>query len=178
MSFSSIMGVCTLFSLVLIIIFEFPCYYKYYLKNDRKENDPETWINFWDVKKGFTEKLYFFRGMSTLFYAYSCHIAAFPIYKCMKDKSALRIQKIFRRSIMIDGFFYFVVGTVGYLTMPINTPDLIIQRKKIFTNDIVMTIGRIAFFFTLLSKVPVNYNSYRISFCEIFFHNSEISDKK
>jgi len=179
MSFSSIFGVGTLFFLVLIIIIEFPSYYSHYLKNDYKSDDKNTWVNFYDVSKGFTENLYFFRGMSTLFYAYSCHIGAFPIYKSLKEKSARRIQKIYRRSILIDGIFYFVVGITGYLSMPINTPDLIIQRNKISEtdSDILMTIGRCAFVLTLLTKIPANYNSFRISFSEYFLETSEITDK-
>ncbi len=177
MSFSSILGVVTLFFLVLIIVIEFPWYFSYYLNNDYKKDDESTWINYFDIGKGFTEKLYFFRGMSTLFYAYSCHIGAFPIYKTLREKSARRIQKIYRRSILIDGFFYLIVGITGYLSMPLNTPDLIIQRKKIFNTDIFMTIGRCAFVFTLLTKIPCNYNSFRISFSEYFLGSSEITNK-
>lgn len=178
MSFTSIFGMTTLFGLILIILIEFPWYLIHYFNYDYNKDDKKTWINVYDISQGFTSELYFFRGISTLFYAYSCHIGAFPIYKTLNEKSVRRIQKVFRRSIIIDAAFYTIVGTTGYLSMPINTPDLIIQRKKIFDSDLLMTIGRIAFVFTLLTKIPANYNSFRISFSEYFLRTSDPSNKQ
>jgi len=176
MSFFIACGIATLFFLVLIIFIEFPWYYSYYLSNDYKADEKETWINWTDYSKGFTSELWFFRGMSTLFYAYSCHISAFPIYKTLNGKSEKRIQKIFRRSIIIDAIFYVIVGVSGYLSMPLNTPDLIFQRKRIFDNDIIMTIGRCLFVFVSITKMPAAYNSFRNSFSEFFIGKTEISD--
>ena len=47
------------------------------------------------------------------------------------------------------------------MSQPQNTPDLIIERDKIFKNDLIMTIGQILFIFTLIAKICANYNGLR-----------------
>ena len=178
MRFNSIFGIGTLFFLILIIILQTPWYVKDYWEVRYIENIPSTHLNIWNISTGFTEKLYFFKGTATLFYAYSCHIGAFPIYKELKENITRRIQKVFRRSIILIGAFYIVVGLTGYLSDPITTPDLIIERYKLFRSDIIMTIGWMAFIFTLVMKIPANYNSFRISLLGLLGYDShEISNK-
>ena len=47
------------------------------------------------------------------------------------------------------------------MSQPQHTPDLIIERDKIFKNDLIMTIGQILFIFTLIAKICANYNGLR-----------------
>ena len=42
-----------------------------------------------------------------------------------------------------------------------DTPDLIIERKKLFDSDWIMTIGEVCFILTLLAKISANYNALR-----------------
>jgi amino acid permease len=168
MRFNSIFGVISLMFLVFIIIGQTPSYISDYWNNIYKLDDPSTHLNVWDVSKGFTENFYFFKGTATLFYAYSCHMGAFPVYKSLNNNISRRIQKVFARSIILDGTLYAIVGLSGYLSNPIGTPSLIIERYKLFSNDIIMTIGRIAFIFTLIMKIPANYNSFRLSLLGLF----------
>jgi amino acid permease len=178
MRFTSIFGVLSLMSLILIIIIEFPWYLSDYLHNIYKEDDPSTHLNLWNISTGFTSKLYFFQGTATLFYAYSCHIGAFPIYKELKNNVRRRIEKVFTRSIILDASFYLIVGVTGYLSNPLGTPDLIIERYKLFDSDIIMTLGRIAFVFTLIMKIPANYNSFRLSLLNLIGYDvKKISNK-
>jgi amino acid permease len=178
MRFNSIFGVFSLFFLFSIIIFQSPWYFLDYLNNKYIESDKSTHLNIWDIGTGFTNKLYFFKGTATLFYAYSCHVGAFPIYKELKNNVLRRIQKVFRISIILNGSFYMIIGFTGYLGNPLQTPELIIERYKLFNSDIIMTIGWIAFFFTLVMKIPANYNSFRISLVTILgYEDSEISKK-
>jgi len=177
MRFNSIFGIASLFFLVIIIVIQSPWYISDYWNNIYKEDDPSTHLNIWDISKGFTENSYFFKGTATLFYAYSCHIGAFPIYKELKNNVLRRIQKIFLRSILMDATFYMVVGITGYLSNPISTPDLIIERYKLLGNDFVMTIGWLMFIFTLMMKIPANYNSFRISLLGLLgYQGIEFSD--
>jgi amino acid permease len=148
----------------MILIIQTPWYMNDFWQNIYRENDPKTHLNIWDVSSGFTKDLNFFKGTATLFYAYSCHIGAFPVYKELNNNVLRRIQKVFRRSLILDASFYILVGFTGYLSNPIDTPALIIERYQLFSNDYVMTIGRISFIFTLIMKIPVNYNSFRIAF--------------
>jgi amino acid permease len=178
MRFNSIFGIFSLFLLIVIIIVETPWYFSDYLNNIYKESDKSTHLNIWDVSQGFTDNLYFFKGTATLFYAYSCHIGAFPVYSELKNKVLRRIQKVFARSVILDGTFYAIVGLTGYLTNPINTPDLIIERYKLFKTDIIMTLGWIFFIFTLIMKIPANYNSFRITLISMLgYEDSGISNK-
>lgn len=167
MRFNSIFGIFSLFFLILIIIIQTPWYFNDYLTHIYKKDVPETHLNLYDVSKGFTDELYFFKGTATLFYAYSCHVGAFPIYAELKNNVLRRVQKVFARSILLDAAFYMVVGVTGYLSNPIGTPDLIIERYKIFHNDWIMTIGWMAFIFTLMMKIPANYNSFRLTLITI-----------
>jgi amino acid permease len=178
MRFTSIFGICSLLCLILIIIIESPWYLKYYLDNIYHKDDPSTHINLWDVTSGFNSNLYFFKGTATLFYAYSCHIGAFPIYKHLQNNIMRRIQKVFSRSIFLDALFYTIVGVTGLLSVPFNPPDLIIERYSIWSSDIFMTIGRLSFVLTLIMKIPANYNAFRLSFLEVFFKDNYVSNTR
>jgi amino acid permease len=174
MRFTSIFGIFSLFFLIIIIIVQTPWYFSAYLN----KAEPKAKINIWDISTGFTDDMYFFKGTATLFYAYSCHVGAFPVYKELKNNVMRRIQKVFARSILLDGSFYAIVGLTGYLTSPENTPDLIIERFKLFDSDFIMTIGWIAFIFTLVMKIPANYNSFRLTLIGLFgYEDSDLSEK-
>ena len=56
----SLFGVITLLSIIGLLIFECPSYVRYYYDNVYKENDPDTHLNLFDVKKGFGSALSFF----------------------------------------------------------------------------------------------------------------------
>ena len=47
------------------------------------------------------------------------------------------------------------------MSQPQNTPDLIVERYKIFENDFLMTIELILFIFCLIAKICANYNGLR-----------------
>lgn len=164
MRFASLFGIISLSSVILIVVVESPWYIKYYFKNIYNKDDPNTYLNIKDIiKTGFTSDMYFFKSCATLFYAYSCHIGAFPVLSALTNNTRRRVDKVFKRAITLDCVCYIIIGIAGYLTQPINTPDLIIERRNIFSNDWVMIIGRMAVILTLFTKIAVNYNSLRVS---------------
>jgi amino acid permease len=163
--------------LVLIIIIQTPWYFADYLNTKYDPNNPETHLNIWDISKGFTSDFYFFKGTATLFYAYSCHIGAFPVFKSLENNILRRIKKVFARSIILDGSFYAIVGITGYLSNPIGTPALIIERYKLFSSDIIMTLGRLAFLLTLIMKIPANYNSFRLTLIGLISNEDNLDNK-
>ena len=55
---------------------------------------------------------------------------------------------------------YILIGILSYLTQPIDTPDLIIERKSVFKKDYFMIIGRILLTLTLLGKIAPNYSTF------------------
>jgi len=172
--FSSIFGVFSLLFVMIIVIIQFPSYFSNYLST-RKEGEE---LNFYDISRGFGPDLLFFKGTATIFYSFNCHIAAFPILKGLKDGVNRRIQKVFRRSLILDAFVYFIIGICGYLTCPIGTPDLIIERKKLGDTDYLMTVGRFFFLCTLLMKFPACYISFRITLLSLLdIKEEEITNK-
>lgn len=178
MRFSSILGIISLFFLIGIIIIQCPMYITYFFENTYKKDDPKYQYNYYDFSVGFDKNMNFFKSVATLFYAYSCHVGAFPVLHSLNDRTKRRTDKVFKRAIMLDAFCYLVVGITGYLTMPVNTPDLIIERKSIFNNDWIMTIGRISFILTLLMKIPANYNAFRVASLEVIDKDSsQITNK-
>ena len=101
------------------------------------------------------------QSIVTVFYAFSCHVGAFPVLQTLHNPIERRQKKVIRRAIYIDIISYLIIGASGYLTQPINTPDLIIEREKLFNTDWIMTIGQILFILTLLAKISANYNALR-----------------
>jgi len=156
----SIFAVLSLFIMMFIIIFQTPSYYNYW-QSQKKEG--EDVYNFFDISTGFTPDLFFFKGTATIFYAFACHVGALPVMKSLKNNYSRRIQKVIKRSVVMDIVCYLLIGICGYISCPKNTPDLIIERPKIGETDYFMTIGRILFLLTLIFKMPTSYISLRIS---------------
>ena len=86
-----------------------------------------------------------------------------------KNPTHQRINILFKKSIILDISCYLIIGISGYLTQPVNTPDLIIERKKIFKNDFLMVIGQVCFIFTLIAKICANYNALRSCLVNLIF---------
>ena len=108
------------------------------------------------------------QAISTLFYAFSCHVGVFPVLNTLKKPTSQRINLLFKKSIILDISCYLIIGISGYLTQPVDTPDLIIERKKIFKNDFLMIIAQICFIFTLIAKICANYNALRFCLVNLF----------
>jgi len=176
LSFSSFLGVFTLIILILIVAFESPWYIKDYWDNKYIESNPKTHLHLVDLSVGFkVPQLYFFRGMATIFYSYCCHYAAFPIFKTLENRTDKRIKKVITTTISFDVCLYLLIGITGYLSNPIKTPSLIIERYQLFSSDVVLSIGRLFFVVTVTAKIPTAYNSFRLSFLELVFKTTEVS---
>lgn len=172
MRFTTIFGIGCLLIVSIVIIIQLPSYLNYY------KSLPDTVINVYDLSEGFTKELKFFSGFATIFFSYSCHYGAFPVYNMLANNSPRRIKKVLRRSVILDGCFYLLIGILGYLTIPVDTPNLIITRKSIDDSDIVMTICRLLIAIMLICKIPVNYNSLRISIFNLIYGNTEVTTKR
>lgn len=179
MWFTSTFGVLAMILNVIIITLESPFYIYNYWNTLYKENDEKTHLNIFNIAKGFDpQHFYFFLGSSTIMYAFGCHYGAFPIYKSLKNNVFRRIEKVIRRSLILDTVLFLIVGILGYLTHPINTPDLIIDRYKYFGSDWIMTFGKFVLVFGLLFKIPVSFNSFRISLVTLLFEDGELTRKR
>ena len=155
MRYASTFGVYSLFFLIFIVVIECPFRIKYNIINNKFH------INIIDIFSGIKNKTKIFEAMSTIFYAFACHIGIFPVLETLHNPTEVRVKKLFKYSILIDIVCYCIIGISGYLTQPENTPDLIIQRYKINKRDYLMTFGQMCFVLTLIAKICANYNALR-----------------
>ena len=155
MRYASTFGILSLFLLIFIVLVECPFFYSHnVIKGGQK-------INFMDFRPGFGKDMQFLQSISTIIYAFSCHVGVFPVLNSLHNPTRKRVQKVFRRATLLDIVCYLIIGFSGYISQPENTPDLIVERDKIFKNDFLMTIGQILFIFTLIAKICANYNGLR-----------------
>ena len=177
MRIPSLIGVLALvYSIIVIIVESF-----FYLFNENWDKIHN--MNWIDIRKAFDygEGLPFFGGISTVFYLYSCHAGAFPVYKNLRNNTTRRIKKVFRRSILLDLVIYFFVAGASYLTTPADKPpDLILYRKNLsgFDPDYFILIAKIGVIFNLFFSTPANYAGFRLSFFELVWGNAHITNTK
>ena len=155
MRYASTFGIISLFLLIIIVVAECPFYIIDHINNDKFE------LNYFDILSGLKGDMKLLQSIVTVFYAFSCHVGAFPVLQTLHNPIERRQKKVIRRSIYIDIISYLIIGASGYLTQPLKTPDLIIERDKLFNSDWIMTIGEICFIVTLLAKISANYNALR-----------------
>ena len=165
----SLIGVLNIIGLIIIIIFQSRDYIN---KETLKD------ANYFDVRKGFKDKFDTLNFIASIFFASCFHIGCVPVINTLTNNVRRRIYKAIRRTILIDVFFYTLVAVVGYLSVPIGTPSLIIQREKKGDTDIVMGIGKIALVFTFFTKLPNTYSSLRITLFDKFWGTTEITNTK
>jgi len=177
MRIPSLIGVLALvYSIIVVIVESF-----FYLINENLPNN-EIKMNWIDIRDAFSYKdgIPFFGGIATVFYLYSCHAGAFPVYKNLRNNTTRRIKKVFRRSILLDIVIYFCIAGASFLTAPEKPPDLILYRKNLsgFDPDYFILIAKIGVIFNLFFSTPANYAGFRLSFFELVWGNANITNKK
>ena len=155
MRYASTFGILSLFLLIFIVLVECPFFYNHNVVNGGQK------INIIDLGPGFGKDMQFLKSISTIIYAFSCHVGVFPVLNSLRNPTRKRVQKLFRISTFLDIICYLIIGFSGYLSQPQKTPDLILERDKIFNNDFFMTLGQMLFIFTLIAKICANYNGLR-----------------
>ena len=173
MRFASMFGICALIYSILVVVIQSPWFLIHYIDNYKKD-DPKTHANWFDITKGFTSELNFFTGVATVFFTFTCHPGAFPVFKTLKNHTEKRINTCFFRSIILDLTIYILIAICGFITAPLNPKSLIIYRESIFSNDIFMTIAKIALALDLFLSLPANFASFRCSFFMVFFKTDNI----
>lgn len=162
---------------VLIILIQSYWYIPYYWENTYNENDKETYVDLFNLKKGFNKDLFFIRSFANFFFSYNFHSGVLPECSSLKKNDLTRKGRILNRSITWYTSIYILVGVLGFLSWPINTPHLITQREKIFKHDWILDIGKFMIVISLFFKIFINYNSYKIHIFSSFFSEAEASTK-
>ena len=176
MRVASLIGVLALiYSIIVIIIESFFFLFKY-------NWDLIGEMNWFDIRNAFSYKdgIPFFGGISTVFYIYSCHAGAFPVYKTLNRNTTRRIKKVFRRSIMLDIMVYVCVAAASFITSPIDPPELILYRENLkkFDPDYFIIIAKLGVIFNLFFSTPANYAGLRLSLFELIWGNTDITSVK
>ena len=174
MKFFSLFGIIALFYTIIVLIIECPFFFTHYLKNIYKSDDKSTHANWFDITRSFNSNLDFFTGFATVVFSFACHQGAFPVFRTLKKNSPRRINKVFKRSVILDLIIYFLIYISSFLTSPLESEDLIIFRKSIFKNDIFMNIAKISIIFELFFLIPSNFNSLRCSLFHLLFGNENV----
>ena len=176
MRIPSLIGVMALIYSILVIIVES---FFYLINENIPSGEPMNW---YDIRPAFSwgDGLPIFGGISTVFYLYSCHAGAFPVYKALRNNTTRRIKKVFRRSIMLDICIYFTVAAASFITSPFKPPELILYRKNLsgFDPDYFILIAKFGIIFNLFFSTPANYAGLRLSVFELVWGNTNITKTK
>ena len=172
----SLIGVIGLIYSIIVIVIESIFFFIY------KNWDLRNQMNWFDIRNAFSLKdgVPFFGGLATVFFIYSCHAGAFPVYKTLQRNTTKRIKKVFRRSILLDVMVYVCVAAASYLTSPLNPPELILYRDDLegFSPDYFFIVAKIGIIINLFLSTPTNYAGLRISLFELIWGNSDITHIK
>jgi len=174
MRIPSLIGVLALvYSIIVVIIESF-----FYLINENWDKS-FNWIDIRDAFK-YEEGIPFFGGLATVFYLYSCHAGAFPVYKSLRNNTTRRIKKVFRRSILLDVVIYFLIAAASFITVPNEKIELILYRKNLsgFDPDYFIIIAKAGIIFNLFFSTPANYAGFRLSFFELVWGNTNLTNVK
>ena len=176
MRIPSLIGVMALIYSILVIIVES---FFYLINENLPSGEPMNW---YDIRPAFSwsDGLPIFGGISTVFYLYSCHAGAFPVYKALRNNTTRRIKKVFRRSILLDICIYFTVAAASFITSPFKPPELILYRKNLsgFDPDYFILIAKFGIIFNLFFSTPANYAGLRLSVFELVWGNTNITKTK
>lgn len=170
--FVSIFGIICLFLIASVIVIQLPMFVYKYKDNKFITNN----INWFNIKKGFEfPEFLFFKGTSLVVYAYNCHYGLFPVYEQLYMSNTRRINKVIKRSILLDLCFYIVLGLSGYFTQPHDVPNIILDRNQLGNSDYLMTLCKFFTCLLLFAKIPVNFNTCRIALISLFFKDNELT---
>ena len=176
MRIPSLIGVLALvYSIIVVVVESF-----FYLFNEHWDERNE--MNWYNPKRAinYEEGIPFFGGLSTVFYLYSCHAGAFPVYKSLRNNTTRRIKKVFQRSILLDICIYFCIAAASFLTEPFDKIDIILYRDNLknFQKDYFILIAKIGIIFNLFFSTPANYAALRLSVFELIWGNPNITKIK
>ena len=176
MRIPSMIGVLALIYAILVVLVES---FFYMTKENKELIGQMNWI---DIRKAFDikEGIPFFGGIATVFYLYSCHAGAFPVYKTLKNNTTRRIKKVFWRSILLDILIYVIIASASFITSPIESPEIILYRPdlKSFQPDYFILVAKIGIVFNTFFSTPANYEVFRLSFFELVWGNTKITNTK
>jgi amino acid permease len=86
-----------------------------------------------------------------------------PVYSELVNPNYRRIAKVIRRSLLVDMFFYIVIGVAGYMSTFNETQSIVVERDPLngYKRDYYMLVGAIGICLIMVASLPVNYHPWR-----------------
>lgn len=174
LGFVSLLGIASFVYTVIVLIFQYP-----YFLNHNIEHKPPLKPNWYSLSRAFGSDLLFFPSIANIFYVFGNAPATIPVFKSLKNNTERRIHKVVIRTMVSSTVIFLVIAIFGVLSVPENTPDLIIFRVTIFQNDIIMTLAKIGLILSLSFAYSPNFGLFRNSYCRFIKEGeTEFTDKE
>ncbi len=173
MSISNIFAVISILFVIISVMIEAP----YYFSNFR-ETYPDKEINWYRIDKAFNANFDIFKAIASLFYTFACHEAAIPVFVTLKNNISRRIRKVFSYSLVLELIAYLCMAITGFLTVPVDTPSIILFREKIRQTDFLMIFARTMMAISLTFSLPCMYNMTRLSLLSLIWDTHEVTTKR
>uniref|UniRef100_A0A8C4YZM0 Amino acid transporter transmembrane domain-containing protein n=1 Tax=Gadus morhua TaxID=8049 RepID=A0A8C4YZM0_GADMO len=111
-----------------------------------------------------------------LAFAFVCHPEVLPIYSELKNRSRKQMQMVSNMSIAAMLVMYFLSALFGYLTFYVNVePELLHTYSKVYKNDLILLIVRLAVLTAVTLTVPVVLFPIRTSVNQLLCASKEFS---
>jgi amino acid permease len=160
------------FNIILFIVLGVFFQFFYYFINWKTELNYRD-LSIYPNKREFPFK--FFQSLAIFFYCYSGHNGFFNKIAMKKELKKPKIRrKEFRCANILSMVIYFIFSCLGFLSVPTDVVDIVIEKKRFWDKDIIMTISRIILLPFCLFKIIINLDKLR----NIVFYNKEKIDDK
>ena len=160
----STIEVFTTLFILFVILFQFPFYFIDFLNKDNIKEKNNTDINVYNISSGFTKQVHFLQSFSLLFFCFTGDRSFLPNLNHFERPTPKRNPNIYYIALGIDMIIYLFFSIIGYLNVPNDVVDIIIERKNIWSIDLIMTFARILLIPISISKIQIYYNNWRNSF--------------
>ncbi|XP_072311060.1 sodium-coupled neutral amino acid symporter 2 [Eucyclogobius newberryi] len=111
-----------------------------------------------------------------LTFAFVCHPAILPMYEELKDRSRKKMQGVANVSFLAMFIMYLLAALFGYLTFNIHVePELLHTYSKVYKNDVILLIVRLAVLTAVTLTVPVVLFPIRTSVNQLMCASKDFS---
>lgn len=142
------------------------------------ENNPDTHPNWFDIRKSFGKQLLFFTSCANLMYCFDLQYAIMPLYKSLENNSYKSLKKLNLITICMVTTVFLITSIFGFLTAPVDPPELLIFRISITKSDLAMTIAMMLMCICIIGEICINFNTIRICFFQILRQSEDFTTKE
>eukprot|EP01084_Bolivina_argentea_P313349 542631_1 len=114
----------------------------------------------------------FLTAVPIFIFGYNCQPNVFPIYKELKNKTSLKMQKVFRYALSISVSLYIVASSSAFLIFLQETCGNILLNQ--FHESIEMIIASIIFTIAMILATPVFVNAIRENINDMIWKKKQI----